>query len=160
MLGIGKNKGGVALAMKLRNTPLCFINSHLAAHQDKVIQRNQDVRNILRSTRLGSTMCELTTQYHTIWMGDLNYRIDKHTRKEAVRLVEANPDPDPNPNPNPNLYRNLYPNPDLHLNPSNPAGAMLLECEGDDAALAELGITSRLAVNKLRSSLRALAARR
>ena len=64
------------------------------------------------------------------------------------------PDPDPNPNPNP------YPNPDLHLNPSNPAGAMLLECEGDDAALAELGITSRLAVNKLRSSLRALAARR
>ena len=24
------------------------------------------------------------------------------------------------------------------------AGAMLLECEGDDAALAELGITSRL----------------
>ena len=37
---------------------------------------------------------------------------------------------------------------------------MLLECEGDDAALAELGITSRLAVNKLRSSLRALAARR
>ena len=57
VLGIGKNKGGVALAMKLRNTPLCFINSHLAAHQDKVIQRNQDVRNILRSTRLGSTMC-------------------------------------------------------------------------------------------------------
>ena len=90
VLGIGKNKGGVALAMKLRNTPLCFINSHLAAHQDKVIQRNQDVRNILRSTRLGSTMCELTTQYHTIWMGDLNYRIDKHTRKEAVRLIEAN----------------------------------------------------------------------
>ena len=85
VLGIGKNKGGVALAMKLRNTPLCFINSHLAAHQDKVIQRNQDVRNILRSTRLGSTMCELTTQYHTIWMGDLNYRIDKHTRTEAVR---------------------------------------------------------------------------
>ena len=40
------------------------------------------------------------------------------------------------------------------------AGAMLLECEGDDAALAELGITSRLAVGKLRSSLRALAARR
>ena len=23
-------------------------------------------------------------------MGDLNYRIDKHTRKEAVRLIEAN----------------------------------------------------------------------
>ena len=57
--------------------------------------------------------------------------------------------PTPSPTPTPTF-----------LNPSNPAGAMLLECEGDDAALAELGITSRLAVNKLRSSLRALAARR
>ena len=36
MLGIGKNKGGVALALRLRNTQLCFVNSHLAAHQDKV----------------------------------------------------------------------------------------------------------------------------
>tara|TARA_B100000787_G_scaffold139808_1_gene108727 strand:- start:161 stop:274 length:114 start_codon:yes stop_codon:yes gene_type:complete len=37
---------------------------------------------------------------------------------------------------------------------------MLLEVEQDDAALAELGITSRLAVSKLRSRLKALAARR
>ena len=54
-----------------------------------MIQRNQDVRNILRSTRLGSTMCELTAQYHTIWMGDLNYRVDRHTRAEAVALIDA-----------------------------------------------------------------------
>ena len=59
--------------------------------------------------------------------------------------------PTPTPTPTPTFTSTLV---------RNPAGAMLLECEGDDAALAELGITSRLAVNKLRSSLRALAARR
>ena len=88
VLGIGKNKGGVALALHFRNQRLCFVNAHLAAHQEKKLQRNQDVRNILRSTRLGSTTCELTAQYHTIWMGDLNYRVENHDRAQAVRLIE------------------------------------------------------------------------
>ena len=79
MLGIGKNKGGVALALRLRNTRLCFVNSHLAAHQDKVIQRNQDVRNILRNTRLGSTMCD--------------------TRPTLTLTLTLTPNPNPNPNP-------------------------------------------------------------
>ena len=55
MLGIGKNKGGVALALRLRNTRLCFVNSHLAAHQDKVIQRNQDVTNLILTLTLTLT---------------------------------------------------------------------------------------------------------
>ena len=39
-------------------------------------------------------------------------------------------------------------------------GAMLLECERDDEALSELGITSRLHISKLRTSLKAATARR
>ena len=38
--GIGNvigNKGGVGIAMFLNETSLCFIGSHLAAHQEKVL---------------------------------------------------------------------------------------------------------------------------
>ena len=90
MLGIGKNKGGVALALRLRNTRLCFVNSHLAAHQDKVIQRNQDVRNILRNTRLGSTMCDLGPTLPQTLTLTLTL-----TRPEPEPELELEPEPEP-----------------------------------------------------------------
>ena len=36
------NKGGVALKMKLQDTELCFVNSHLAAGDGEVERRNHD----------------------------------------------------------------------------------------------------------------------
>ena len=43
--GMG-NKGGVGMRMELRDTSLCFISSHLAAHRDKVQDRNDDFHAI------------------------------------------------------------------------------------------------------------------
>ena len=87
VLGVGTNKGAVALAFCIRGVRLCVVNAHLAAHQDKLLQRNKHVQEITKHLRLGTTSLELPMQYHTIWAGDLNYRIDE-TRQEVLRLAE------------------------------------------------------------------------
>ena len=79
--GVGTNKGAVALAFCIRGVRLCVVNAHLAAHQDKLLQRNQHVQEITKHLRLGTTVLELPLQYHTIWCGDLNYRIDLGQRR-------------------------------------------------------------------------------
>ena len=88
VLGVGTNKGAVALAFCLRGVRLCVVNAHLAAHQDKLLQRNRNIQEITKHLRLGLTTLELPLQYHTIWCGDLNYRIDE-SRSEVLRLIEA-----------------------------------------------------------------------
>ena len=87
VLGVGTNKGAVALAFCIRGVRFCVVNAHLAAHQDKLLQRNKSVQEIAKHLRLGVTSLELPLQYHCIFCGDLNYRIDT-PRAEVLRLVE------------------------------------------------------------------------
>ena len=35
--GVATNKGGVAIGIRIWDTEICFINSHLAAHQDRCV---------------------------------------------------------------------------------------------------------------------------
>lgn len=81
---VGLNKGGVALSLRLDDTHLAFVSSHLAAHQSKAAQRNSDMSEICANIRLqqpGSQPvaagADLATSYHhLVWMGDLNYRLE------------------------------------------------------------------------------------
>lgn len=41
IMGVMGNKGGVAISVTVLDTELCFVNSHLAAHDDAVARRNQ-----------------------------------------------------------------------------------------------------------------------
>lgn len=76
MGGVGQNKGGIAVSLSVWDTEFCFVNSHLAAHQDKVNSRNAMYRSIVRGIRLDTyNMDILTGHHHVFWMGDLNYRI-------------------------------------------------------------------------------------
>lgn len=73
---MGQNKGGIAISVNVWDTELCFVNSHLAAHQGKVHLRNAMFRSIVRGIRLDPyNMDILTGHHHVFWMGDLNYRI-------------------------------------------------------------------------------------
>ena len=48
---MGWNKGGVCVGLQLGHTDICFINSHLAAHQSKTPQRNSNYCEIVGEGR-------------------------------------------------------------------------------------------------------------
>ena len=71
------NKGAVATALWVWNTPLVFVNSHLAAHQNEVKRRNLDYSNIVGGLYVASqAACDILQAFeHVVWLGDLNYRL-------------------------------------------------------------------------------------
>ena len=60
-------QGAVAIALCIRGIRLCIVNAHLAAHHDKLLERNRHVQEITKQLRLGVSSLELPLQYHTIW---------------------------------------------------------------------------------------------
>lgn len=47
LLGMMGNKGGVGIRMRINDSTVCFVCSHLAAHREKVAERNADYRKYL-----------------------------------------------------------------------------------------------------------------
>eukprot|EP00002_Diphylleia_rotans_P032163 TRINITY_DN6732_c0_g1_i2.p1 TRINITY_DN6732_c0_g1~~TRINITY_DN6732_c0_g1_i2.p1 ORF type:complete len:590 (+),score=131.69 TRINITY_DN6732_c0_g1_i2:58-1827(+) len=117
--GIGKvlgNKGGIAVSINIGSTRILFVNSHFAAHQSHVEQRNmdfhrinsllvprlsvqgatsddtgnEDIRNDLAVDSVESSYTPVTSLYdYTFWLGDLNYRINGN-RKLVDAALEKN----------------------------------------------------------------------
>ncbi|CAE7033650.1 INPP5D [Symbiodinium natans] len=76
--GFLANKGGLALSFWIGDTSICFVCSHLAAHQRNIDRRNSDTAHIIEGICLTKDQLRpLTHQFtHVFWVGDLNYRID------------------------------------------------------------------------------------
>jgi endonuclease/exonuclease/phosphatase family metal-dependent hydrolase len=83
------NKGGAALSFSLDDSRVCFINSHLAARKERLLQRRQNYVKILRELKLGvpENSDLLHWFHHVIWLGDLNYRVTREW-DGALLLVE------------------------------------------------------------------------
>jgi hypothetical protein len=45
-------KGSVAIALKLKECSILFVNSHFAAHQDNVQERNQDYQKAMSDLKM------------------------------------------------------------------------------------------------------------
>jgi len=69
--GIGANKGGIAVRMRVGTTVLAFVSMHLAAHEGRsnYEARNANVEEILLGTKDQTLLAN-----HSFVLGDLNYR--------------------------------------------------------------------------------------
>jgi hypothetical protein len=71
------NKGGIAISFNYKQRRICFVNSHLAAHQEKIDERNEHYREIVENVHVGHSSLDILSQFHhVIWAGDLNYRLN------------------------------------------------------------------------------------
>lgn len=113
--GMAGNKGGIAVSFEIFGTPICFVSSHLAAHQENVKSRNANVAEILSGISMktevagqgisstasalkgklkeavssvsGIQSVDLLHRHpYLFWMGDLNYRVDL-PRDKALKLI-------------------------------------------------------------------------
>ena len=60
--GKAGNKGGVAIRFLLDSTSFCFVCSHFAAHQMKVVERNHDFAEIFRKVQFPLVSSHLCTK--------------------------------------------------------------------------------------------------
>jgi Endonuclease/Exonuclease/phosphatase family 2/PH domain len=83
------NKGGAGVAFYFYETRLCFVGAHLAAHLERVSDRNANFRDIMKGLgSLASGDWELDTFYdYVFFCGDLNYRLEM-PRDEALRVID------------------------------------------------------------------------
>lgn len=77
-LHVFPNKGGICVTLDVGHTKFAFVSCHLNAHEGVhyCSQRNSSIEEILNGVRCGDKRFDPTlTSHHTIFMGDLNYRI-------------------------------------------------------------------------------------
>lgn len=98
-----KTKGAVAIGFMLFGTSYLFITAHLTAHLEKVKERIQDVKRIVRSLDLPKQLPvrhkskDVTQNFDCIfWCGDLNFRLSQ-PRDEVVQWVAEQRFPVPKP---------------------------------------------------------------
>ena len=104
--GFMGNKGGVAIRFRAFDSTFCYLCAHLAAHRDKVKERNNDFASLSRKivfevsmkksslTRSSdSSSSDVQQQYVNVeghdvlvWLGDFNYRIDSRLSVDDVNM--------------------------------------------------------------------------
>lgn len=93
IMGMVGNKGGVAVRFMIYDTSICLLNSHLNAHQDNVLRRNQDYQDISkRIVFLSNDKTKYLSIFdhdYLFWIGDLNYRIDLPDADVRARLEKG-----------------------------------------------------------------------
>jgi hypothetical protein len=69
--GLGANKGAVAISCQVLGTLLCFVNTHLAAHQGRTAERNKMFRVCFAAELCHFHPCMVATPSSFTLCGDL-----------------------------------------------------------------------------------------
>ncbi|WOL19580.1 type IV inositol polyphosphate 5-phosphatase 11 [Canna indica] len=84
---IGRKKGAVALYVNFSGIQMVFISCHLSAHERKVEERNSECRHISHSLFSKHQFQHAGPSHLTVWLGDLNYRLEGIKNMRARSLI-------------------------------------------------------------------------
>ncbi|KAI4336916.1 hypothetical protein L6164_015389 [Bauhinia variegata] len=85
---IGRKKGAVAIRINYKGIRMVFISCHLSAHARNVEERNCQCRHISHSLFSKYWNPYARPSHVTVWLGDLNYRlqgIDTHPARNLIQ---------------------------------------------------------------------------
>ncbi|XP_066325139.1 type IV inositol polyphosphate 5-phosphatase 11-like [Miscanthus floridulus] len=87
---IGRKKGAVAMYINFSGIRMVFVSCHLAAHEHKVEKRNSEFQHISHSlfSKYGTPYAQSADI--TVWLGDLNYRLEGISSIPARKMIEKN----------------------------------------------------------------------
>ncbi|XP_047328771.1 type IV inositol polyphosphate 5-phosphatase 11 [Impatiens glandulifera] len=86
---INRKKGAVAIRINYKAFRLEFISCHLSAHAKNVEERNSQLRDIRRALFAKDWNPYGRTSQVTIWLGDLNYRLEGINTFPARSLIHS-----------------------------------------------------------------------
>lgn len=87
--GVWGNKGGVTIRLCAYGCSMCFVNSHLAAHESEIFQRINEYNMIIEKQRfVDDQATNILTHDYSFWFGDLNFRVDGCTMEEMRATIE------------------------------------------------------------------------
>ncbi|KAK9270747.1 hypothetical protein L1049_026330 [Liquidambar formosana] len=87
---IGRKKGAVAISINYRGIRMVFISCHLSAHAHNVEERNTQCRHISHSLFVKNQNPYARPAHITVWLGDLNYRVQGIDTHPARHLIHKN----------------------------------------------------------------------
>lgn len=87
---IGRKKGAVAMYINFSGIRMVFVSCHLAAHERKVEKRNSECQHISHSLFSKNDIHYAKSADITVWLGDLNYRLEGISSIPARKMIEEN----------------------------------------------------------------------
>ncbi|KAL5780407.1 hypothetical protein ACOSQ2_011144 [Xanthoceras sorbifolium] len=85
---ISRKKGAVAIRINYKGIRMVYISCHLSAHARNVDERNAQCRHISHSLFSKNVNPYARPTQITVWLGDLNYRIQGITTHPARNLIQ------------------------------------------------------------------------
>ncbi|XP_058069151.1 type IV inositol polyphosphate 5-phosphatase 11 isoform X2 [Magnolia sinica] len=86
---IGRKKGAVTISLSFKGVHMQFTSCHLSAHTRNVEERNLEWRYICHAL-LSNRNPYARPPHITVWLGDLNYRIQGIETSPARSLIQKN----------------------------------------------------------------------